>query len=1069
MIHKNLTPFYWGPKATSRTPPQVEMAVCVRGVFRLAPNEPLEAIEDPIEQGFMSGDVFAEDDINQKRDLLHTSDFADFKLNSEVLLKGACHPAAGKSTECSVRFAVGDWSKSLRIVGPRAYKPGLLLGGKASAPQPFASMPLTWQNAYGGEDYPLNPVGRGFRGEELPTIEALDAPIKKIGAKGIEPASFLPISPHWPQRAGKRGKDYGTKWKKTRAPFFSDDFDWSHFHAAPADQQIDGYLRGDEELSFENLHPDASNWTTKLPGLRIRAFIKTADGKIHEPDMLLDTLVANLDDGELHLTWRGLTPIQEIDMTDVGVVLIASENLADEPQPAQHYIEQLGEFEADPVGLKTAFAPGFMMVADAIEAAEQAELNDTPMPDLKAVAENLPPECPFPPWFLAAAAGDEDPLGIKGQFPAGMLDGDPAMGQAAQIGSLADPGKQKDMLADIEKLKDDPEQTAAVMRNIAGMLPPDKQGAFTEGLNALDSMIAQSKTDMGDDIFLRLAEQGKSTPQAETMSDSYGNMMSSSNAELAQAGELAETAEGAAKVTETQGNLSSAPQTLDAAVADAMAPLDEMQLPEMPEIPDVEADLAAKSAKLETDEARMREKFGDHPMLGLFDMGRNMIANAPRPGDLAPDLSAIPAGLQKFQDTLAAQGVSAAAMAPLARLTGKVSALVEQIPKPDPLPEGEFVAQNLRGKDFSNRDLKEAKFCKADLTAATFAGSDLTGADFTKADLTKADLTGAVLTDATFKGATLTKALLIQVTAHRTVLADAELGEVDGSEADFDGAKLTSCRGVKIKLPKAKFTNIDARFADFSKADLREADLTGANLSFATLNLVKGEKANFTDVVFDIGKLTKSRLHGAIFKGARCNMGSLSDSNLTGADLRETDFEKVDFMKAVIDQADFTGAKLRQLTLRDTIANGTCFQKADLTGSSATGEARFIDCDFRFSDGSRSIWMDVDLTRSTFRHAKFANAYFQGAKGTDIDFTASGMKSVSFRKVAFTRVSFAHADLAGAIFQDASLDDGDFKRSNCYDAKFLGAKAVRCRFEDAFLVGVQLDDPDQQTPGQETS
>ena len=1063
MIHKNLTPFYWGPKVTSRTPPQVEMAVCVRGVFRLAPNTPLEAIEDPIEQGFMSGDVFGEDDINQEGALSHASDFADFKLNSEVLLKGSCHPPGGSGTECAVRFAVGNWSKSLNVVGPRAYQPGLVLGGKASEPQPFASMPLTWENAYGGEGYGRNPAGRGFRGEELPTVEAPGAPVKKPGGKNITPASFLPISPHWPQRLGKRGKNYGTRWKKTRAPFFSDDFDWTYFHAAPDDQQLDGYLRGDEQLTFENLHPDAAAWSTHLPGLRIRAFVKTADGKIHEPEMRLDTLFANLEDSELHLTWRGLTPIQEIDMTDVGVVLIASEDLGDEPKPAEHYIEQLGEFEADPVGLKTAFPAGFMMVADAIAAAEQAELNGTPMPDLKAVAENLPAECPFPPWFLAAAAGDEDPLGVKDQFPAGMLDGDPAMGQGDKIGGLADPETQAKLFADLDKLKEDPGLAAETLGGIVGLLPAEHQAGFEASVSALSDALASAKASGGDDVLIQAAQKAAAAPPGDNLAQGYDKMIGEASDQLTAASASPDTA---AKAADAQAKLASAPQTLDAAVADALAPLDNMELPPMPEIPDAEADLAAQSAKLDVDEARMREKFGDHPMLGMFDMGRNLIANAPRPGDLAPDLSAIPAAMKNAQESLAAQGISAAAMAPLARLTAKVDALVEQVPKPDPLPEGEFVARDLRAHDFSNQDLKGAVFCKSDLTAAKFVGSDLTGADFTKADLTNADLSGATLQDATFSRATLTKAALREVKARGAIFSNAELGRADFTDADLVDAKLNSCRAEKVQLPRATLTGVDARFADLSKADLESADLTGANLSFATLDLVKADKANFTEVVFDIGKITKSRLQGAVFDGARSNMGSLTESNLTGASLRGTDFEKVDFMKAVLDQADFTNAKLRQLTLRDTTATGACFASADLGGSSATGEARFIDCDFQSSDGSRSVWMDVDLTGSNFRHARFANAFFQSAKGTDIDFTASTMKAASFRKVAFTRVSFAYADLAGTIFQDAGLDDGDFKKSNCYDAKFLGAKAVRCRFEDAFLVGVQLDDPDQKKPGE---
>ena len=73
MIHQNQTPFFWGPKATSVNPPQVEMAVCVRGTFRLVPGQPVEAIEDPIEQGFMSGDVWDDDDLEMQGAIRHSA------------------------------------------------------------------------------------------------------------------------------------------------------------------------------------------------------------------------------------------------------------------------------------------------------------------------------------------------------------------------------------------------------------------------------------------------------------------------------------------------------------------------------------------------------------------------------------------------------------------------------------------------------------------------------------------------------------------------------------------------------------------------------------------------------------------------------------------------------------------------------------------------------------------------------------------------------------------------------------------------------------------------------------
>lgn len=1057
MIHKNLTPFFWAPKVTSRQPPQVEMAICVRGAFVLAPDRELVAIEDPLEQGFMSGDTFAEDDIDQLGPLVRSNDFADWKLNGEVLVRGTCHPEGGSATESHVRVAVGDWSKTLRVVGPRVYKAGLLRGS-ASEPQPFASMPLTWQNAYGGAGYRDNVAGRGYDGEELPTVELPSERVKKSGQKGLTPASFLPVSPHWPLRAGKRGKNYGRAWRKKRAPFYSDDFDWTYHHAAPPDQQLSDYLRGDEEISFENLHPSTPSFSKELPGLRVRAFVKTTDERVHEATMNLDTLEADLDEGKLFLTWRGHVPIREIDMADVGVVLIASEPLAEAPRPAEHYLEQLRAFEADPVGLDARLPAGFAMFADAIDAVEQAELNGTPMPDLQAVADKLPPDCPFPPWFLAAAAGDEDPLGVKDQFPPGLLEGRPTTGPASELGGLADPGAQRELQEGLAEAQQDPKKLPEVLKAAAVLLPPDKQEAMQQSIGALEAALS-------DDAVAKAAEEA-SAQAAPTAADSFGQMAKGIDADLAAA---AASATDAGALADAQKQLAAAPKSLDDVVAEALAPFADMEVPEMPEIPDADAQLADATAKVDAMEERMRAKFGEHPLLGLADLGRNLIENAPTPATVAPDLSAIPATLQKAHDGLSAQGISAAALAPLAALTAKVSALLAKVPQPPPLPEGEFVGKDLRGRDFSGRDLRGEAFCKADLTAASFVDADLSGADLTKANLTGADLSGATLTDATLEGVILTKAKLVGCTAHRTRLANADFGEADLTDADLLEARMNNTRGVKSVLARAILQDADLRFADLSKADLRDARLGAANLSFATLNLIKADRADLSEANLDIAKLTKCRLQDAVLRGARCTMGQFGGSNLTGADLSGCAFEKADFTKVVLDRTVLRDANLAGCQFRDVTGERTNLQRADLSGCSTTGESRFTDCDFRHVVGDRSVWMETDLTGSTLRHGSFRNAYFDAARGTDIDFTATTMKNASFRKAEFTRVSFACADLAGAIFQQARLDDADFQRSNCYDTKFLGAHAVRCRFEKAFVAGMQLDDQDQQQPGQEPS
>ena len=352
MRTKNLTGFPFGAKVTSRKPPQREMTMIVRGTFVLRPGQPLVAVggpKDPLAQGFMTAEVFHEDDEERAGACLYPGDFADFKLRTDLLLQGSCHAPEGRPvTECPVRFSVGDWSKSLRVVGRRVWSDAY--GGAArSAPLPFTKMPIDWAHAFGGPGYALNPAGKGVGTAELPNIEHPGEPVRAREDR-LKPISFGPLNPAWPQRSGKFGKAYGKAYREQRAPFYAEDFDWTYFNAAPDDQQLPGYLRGDEELGFVNLHPDAPVWSARLPGLCVRAFVIDVDERFREVKLHLDTLLANLEEGTLVLTWRGLDKVKEDDLIDVRTVLVVSEPLDGPSEPEAHYREVLEAYERDPLG-----------------------------------------------------------------------------------------------------------------------------------------------------------------------------------------------------------------------------------------------------------------------------------------------------------------------------------------------------------------------------------------------------------------------------------------------------------------------------------------------------------------------------------------------------------------------------------------------------------------------------------------------------------------------------------------------------------------------------------------------
>ena len=57
-----------------------------------------------------------------------------------------------------MRVQLGPIDKKLYVIGNRYWH-----RGSASDPEPFTRMAVSWENAFGGEGYDKNPLGRGYK------------------------------------------------------------------------------------------------------------------------------------------------------------------------------------------------------------------------------------------------------------------------------------------------------------------------------------------------------------------------------------------------------------------------------------------------------------------------------------------------------------------------------------------------------------------------------------------------------------------------------------------------------------------------------------------------------------------------------------------------------------------------------------------------------------------------------------------------------------------------------------------------------------------------------------------
>ena len=352
----NDTPLQFGFVYFPVQPPQHSVTFVLKATFRLVPDgiaEPLPADDQPRPEGDI---LFDSDPALPCRS---ESDYAVFKPRADLLLAGSVYAPAGETrTHLAAGFQVGDWSKRLLAFGNRQWTEDPASATGATEPQPFSRIALRYENAYGGPGYAANPVGKGHRPlrfedgsyqHPLPNIEIPDDRTTHSETPPGGPAGFGPVGRLWPQRRKLAGS-YDGEWRARHWPYLPPDFDWGFYNAAPPDQQVDGYLRGDEAMRFENLDPNHPTLDCRLPGWRPRLFLaERQDGAeaLREVTLHLDTLFADMDAGNVRLVWRGVAAVRSREFNEVEWAYVAREELNGAPLTLDHYTQRFAEERAD--------------------------------------------------------------------------------------------------------------------------------------------------------------------------------------------------------------------------------------------------------------------------------------------------------------------------------------------------------------------------------------------------------------------------------------------------------------------------------------------------------------------------------------------------------------------------------------------------------------------------------------------------------------------------------------------------------------------------------------------------
>jgi hypothetical protein len=254
-------------------------------------------------------------------------DFAPRKPACDVLLVGSAHAPEGRQvTRLRAGLRVGPMEKVFDVVGDRVWQAGLT-GIRASAPQPFTTMLISYDVAYGGADrnsedeaehdaYSPNPVGRGWHkhlknawvdGKPLPNTEepgkAVASPTDKH-----RPMSLGPLGRGWPMRARYAGT-YDQQWLDDVFPFLPKDFNERYYQAASEDQQVPP-PKDSMEVLLSGFTSDGVR-QFMLPYLepRVQVFPRRGEREVYVAT--LDTISFEPDLERFTMAWRVARPVQK--------------------------------------------------------------------------------------------------------------------------------------------------------------------------------------------------------------------------------------------------------------------------------------------------------------------------------------------------------------------------------------------------------------------------------------------------------------------------------------------------------------------------------------------------------------------------------------------------------------------------------------------------------------------------------------------------------------------------------------------------------------------------------------
>ncbi|MFP4207277.1 MAG: DUF2169 domain-containing protein [Wenzhouxiangella sp.] len=801
------------------------------------------------------------------------------KSRGEFLVVGSAHAPAGESVALlRVSVSLADRGKTLAVSGDRYFEGDLI-----SPAVPFQSMPLDWSRSFGGEGFADNPSGKGMTrvqspsGEmrfPLPNIERPDQMMSRHFQRP-QPAGFGPLGVDAPRRTARAGT-YDQAWLKSDFPGLAHDIDWTYFNIASPDQWYESAFQGGEAYRLENLHPEKSLITGRLPSLSIRCLaLRENAEQLEEVRSQLTTVWFFPELERAVLVYHASFVVAEDDARDISTLVVAADHPGQE-RALDHYAEVLAarsNTDAEPIDLLELLREEDLLPAGlAVSLLDQLEeqLQSTEPDPRRERLQRAHRQAVEEAREKAAEHGQElDPALLEDPFQG------PEIPPLKELKSFFDKLEQeRDETSDgLEAMKEevrqqaieahgDKEQLQEVLRQIDEAEtvtgPPQftAQGQVDE-LNRQKAQLAE----FGVDIDVSLIDQMLTDPAQRKLWQQAESGLLSAYRMSAHHQDAAPRSARAEQLREQLRAMLDAGESLrdrDFTGAD----LSEMDLSgaDLRGILLESADLTRtclSGARLEDAvlaHARLDHTLLDKACLDRANLGKSRWTKVDARGASLVGTTLAEARLREVD--LSGATLSGMEMMLHAKFRSVRLDAIEG-------KELVFMEHDLRSVTFKSAKLPTTVFLNCDLTGTQFPGANLSESVFLTCTGVGSQLAGARLDGVKFvsgcdfsqadfshchaKGANLRGTRLIQADFSHSILDASDFSEVLAGSSRLAGSSAVAARWTRADLREADIRGVNLTDAALDKADLRGASLAGSNLFRADLALVHVDRATVFD------------------------------------------------------------------------------------------------------------------------------------------------------------------------------------------------------------------------------